>query len=206
MITEWLYFLSPDPTFWKMLVLVSQSCPTLCDPTDHSPPGSSIHGILRQEHWSRLPFPSPGHLPNLGIKSGAPTLQAGSLQSESQKRALYISFFENHHNKLMTFCSLSEYRFPSQHHDLTSNPLTSLIWNSWSTSPWNAGSFGFHWVLYIYFVGSTASTYLIAVGIPLALVLALIFQYKAAHSFSSLQPAPLHMNSQILTLTPAFPT
>ena len=24
-----------------------QSCPTLCDPMDHSPPGSSIHGILQ---------------------------------------------------------------------------------------------------------------------------------------------------------------
>ena len=26
---------------------VAQSCPTLCDPTDCSPPGSSIHGIFR---------------------------------------------------------------------------------------------------------------------------------------------------------------
>ena len=38
-----------------------QSCPTLCDPIDGSPPGSSIPGILRQEHWSGLPFPSPMH-------------------------------------------------------------------------------------------------------------------------------------------------
>ena len=33
-----------------------QSCPTLCDPIDDSPPGSA-----RQEHWSGLPFPSPMH-------------------------------------------------------------------------------------------------------------------------------------------------
>ena len=26
---------------------VSQSCPTLCDPVDCSPPGSSVHGILQ---------------------------------------------------------------------------------------------------------------------------------------------------------------
>ena len=26
--------------------LVTQSCPTLCDPTDYSPPGSSVHGIF----------------------------------------------------------------------------------------------------------------------------------------------------------------
>ena len=38
-----------------------QSCPTLCDPTDSSPPGSPVPGILRQEHWSGLPFPSPMH-------------------------------------------------------------------------------------------------------------------------------------------------
>ena len=28
------------------LVLVAQSCLTLCDPMDCSPPGSSVHGIL----------------------------------------------------------------------------------------------------------------------------------------------------------------
>ena len=33
-------------------VLVSQSYPTLCDPMDYSPPGSSVHGILQQEYWS----------------------------------------------------------------------------------------------------------------------------------------------------------
>ena len=29
---------------WK---LVTQSCPTLCDPVDCSPPGSSVHGVLQ---------------------------------------------------------------------------------------------------------------------------------------------------------------
>ena len=38
-----------------------QSCPTLCDPTDGSPPGSPVPGISRQEHGSGLPFPSPMH-------------------------------------------------------------------------------------------------------------------------------------------------
>ena len=38
-----------------------QSCPTLCDPIDGSPPGSAVPGILRQERWSGLPFPSPMH-------------------------------------------------------------------------------------------------------------------------------------------------
>ena len=38
-----------------------QSCPTLCDPTDGSPPGSLSLEFSRQEHWSGLPFPSPMH-------------------------------------------------------------------------------------------------------------------------------------------------
>ena len=38
-----------------------QSCPTLCDPIDGSPPGSPSLGFSRQEHWSGLPFPSSMH-------------------------------------------------------------------------------------------------------------------------------------------------
>ena len=36
----------------------------------------------RQERWSGLLLPSPGHLPNPGIKAGCPSLQANSLLSE----------------------------------------------------------------------------------------------------------------------------
>ena len=32
--------------------------------------------FYREEYWSGLPFPSPGDLPNLGIKSISPALQA----------------------------------------------------------------------------------------------------------------------------------
>ena len=38
-----------------------QSCPTLCDPRDSSPPGSPSLGFSRQEYWSGLSFPSPRH-------------------------------------------------------------------------------------------------------------------------------------------------
>ena len=54
---------------------VAQSCSTLCDTTDCSPSGSYVHGILdRQEYWSGLPFPSPGDLPDPGIKCAPPAL------------------------------------------------------------------------------------------------------------------------------------
>ena len=36
----------------------------------------------RQEYWSGLPFPSPGHLPDPGIEPGSPALQTDSLPSE----------------------------------------------------------------------------------------------------------------------------
>ena len=31
----------------SLCVLVTQLCPTLCDPMDYSPPGSSVHGIFQ---------------------------------------------------------------------------------------------------------------------------------------------------------------
>ena len=39
-------------------------------------------GSSRQEYWSGLPFPSPGHLPDPGIDPGSPALQADPLPSE----------------------------------------------------------------------------------------------------------------------------
>ena len=39
-------------------------------------------GCSKQEYWSRLPFPSPGDLPNTGIKHRSPKLQADALPSE----------------------------------------------------------------------------------------------------------------------------
>ena len=54
-------------------VKVTQSCPTLCDPMDYS-----------VKYWSGQPFPSPGNLPNPGIKPRSPSLQADSLPAEPQ--------------------------------------------------------------------------------------------------------------------------
>ena len=38
--------------------LIAQSCLTLCDPMDCSPPGSSVHGILqaRIQEWVAISF------------------------------------------------------------------------------------------------------------------------------------------------------
>ena len=58
--------------------LVARSCPTLCD----SPPGSPVHGILQARilEWAAIPFP--GDLPDPGIETRSPALQADSLLTE----------------------------------------------------------------------------------------------------------------------------
>ena len=49
-----------------------------CNSMHCGPPGSSVHGISRQEYCSGLPFPSPGDLPNPGIEP-EPLALAGGL-------------------------------------------------------------------------------------------------------------------------------
>ena len=64
----------------------AQSYPTLCDPTDCSPPGSSVHRILQARilEWVAILFP--GDLPNPGIKPRSPLVQGDSLPSESSAK------------------------------------------------------------------------------------------------------------------------
>ena len=69
--TWWLVALSifpctcwPFVCLWESVIsgslcaLVMQSCPTLCNPTDCSPPSSSAHGILQARilKWTAIPF------------------------------------------------------------------------------------------------------------------------------------------------------
>ena len=62
--------------------LVTNSGPTFVTPwtVAHQAPPSM--GFSRQEYWSGLPFPSPGDLPDPGIKPRSPALQADALPSE----------------------------------------------------------------------------------------------------------------------------
>ena len=64
--------------------LATQSCPTLCNPVNCSPPDSPFTKFTRQKYWSGLPFPSPRDLPNPGIEPGSPAFQADSLLFEPQ--------------------------------------------------------------------------------------------------------------------------
>ena len=70
---------SPEEAFVSLCCCsVGQSCPTLCDPMDCSPPGSWFlgpRGFSRQEYQSGLPCLPPGDLPNPGIESRSSALQ-----------------------------------------------------------------------------------------------------------------------------------
>ena len=49
---------------------------------DYNPPGTTVHGISQQQYWSGLLFPSPGDLPNPGIKPASPALAGGFFTTE----------------------------------------------------------------------------------------------------------------------------
>ena len=59
--------------------LVAKSCPTLCNPMDHSPPGSSVHVISQARMLEWVAIFSPGDLPDPGIKPTSPAWQVHSL-------------------------------------------------------------------------------------------------------------------------------
>ena len=73
-----------------VLCWVAQSCQTLCNPMDCSPPGSSVHGILQAGVLEWLPCPPAGDLPNPGIEPGSATRQADSLLPEPPAKPLLV--------------------------------------------------------------------------------------------------------------------
>ena len=62
--------------------LVTRSYSTLATPWTVTCQAPLSMVFSRQEYWSRLSFPSPGDLPNLGIEPTSPALQADSLLTE----------------------------------------------------------------------------------------------------------------------------
>ena len=58
-------------------------------------------GFSRQEYWSGLPFPSPGYLPDAGIKPGSPALQADVLSSKPNRKQGTVHKKEYAENKVL---------------------------------------------------------------------------------------------------------
>ena len=63
------------------MCLVAQSCPTLCDPMDSSPPGSSVYGIIQARilEWVAMPSSRESSQPRNRTQVRSPTFQVDSL-------------------------------------------------------------------------------------------------------------------------------
>ena len=90
--------------------LVTQLYPTLCDPMDCSPPGSSVYGDSPGKNTSGFPCPPPGDLLNLWIKPRCPAFSIWVIrEAPSYPQKHYIT--ARWHRFLMTgrnaFCQVS---------------------------------------------------------------------------------------------------
>ena len=81
------YFISSQDCLLKKIIefpnyntcccrLVTKSSPTPCEPMDYARQAPLSMGFSRQEHWSGLPFPPPGDLPDPEIKPSTLAWQA----------------------------------------------------------------------------------------------------------------------------------
>ena len=103
----------------------TQLCLTLRNLKDSSLPGSSVHGIFQVRSCSGLPFPTPGDLPDPGVKLGCPSLAGGFFTTEPPGKPLYLCGVEEmageepcqHLHSLAPFINSS-----------VSSPLPALVW------------------------------------------------------------------------------
>ena len=68
-------------------------------------------GFSRQEYWSGLPFPSPGDLPNPGIKPRSPALEADALTSEPPGKTIPK---KGNGKKKLNYCTTAHISCPSK--------------------------------------------------------------------------------------------
>ena len=86
----WLSLLSPIPCMHAKLL---QSCLTLWTPWTIAQQAPHSMELPRQEYWSGLPFPSPGDLPDPGIKPASlmsPGISTSSTTWEGHMLSKYI--------------------------------------------------------------------------------------------------------------------
>ena len=114
-----------------------QSCATLCDPMNCSPPGTHIHGILQAGILGRVDVSLSRDLPNPGIEPGSPALQVDSLPSEPPgKHICQLCMHAKLLNLCLTLCNTMDCSPPgsSAHGFLQARIL------KWVTLPSSRGS------------------------------------------------------------------
>ena len=70
----------------------AQLCPTLWTVARKAPLSMEF---CRQEYWNKLPFSSPGDLPDPGIEPRSPMLQVDSLQFEPPGKPILTYIFKD---------------------------------------------------------------------------------------------------------------
>ena len=121
------------PAHTSLIVVQSLSHVQLfSDPMECSLPGSSVHGFLRQEYWSGLPFPSSGDLSHTVIKPVSPALAGRFFITEPPGKPtqnVYSSLIQFSHHSVVSQSSLRPHglqhaRFPC------SSPIPGAYSNS----------------------------------------------------------------------------
>ena len=123
--------------FLKVKVLFAQSCPTLFNPMDFSPPGSSVHRILqaRTVEWVVIPF-------SRGLLHCRLILYHLSYQGSpifSKCKSNCITSVTKHRVKIGKGCRYKEMDGCIWIHP---NGCKEIIWNSFSTIHESSWSFG----------------------------------------------------------------
>ena len=128
-------------------MLVAQSCVTLCDPMDYSPPGPSVHGILQARvlKWAATPFSrgSPciaSYMCAHGIEPVSPALAGGFFTTEAPGKPLFLININNNQTSLSIYhvpgscvqrcaCTTSKFSFPTpRSEDTEAQGLHMLQW------------------------------------------------------------------------------
>ena len=78
-----IYKIYKELTHACMQAMSLQSCPTLFDPMDRRMPDSSVHETLQARILKWVAFPSPGDLPDPGIKLESLALPEGFFTSST---------------------------------------------------------------------------------------------------------------------------
>ena len=108
------------------MCLVTQSCLTVLTPWTVAHQASLSRGFFRQEHWSELPCPPPGILPNPGIEPRSQALQVDSLPSEPPGRP-YISISNLYLYHLYLYLSIYSYTRSFSSYQGESGPYPKVI-------------------------------------------------------------------------------
>ena len=121
--------------------LIPKSCRTHFWPMDCVAYQASLSiEFPRQEYWRGLPFPSPGDLPNSGIKPRSPVLQADSLPTELQGKSSFRidwfdllavqgilkSLYQHHSSKASIFWSSAFFMVQLSHPYMTTGKTIAL--------------------------------------------------------------------------------